>query len=306
MSVVAIDRVRQVMRHIRQVHATPLVERAMDIERVLGLLEDEDSRDLYQRELVFDRMRLLFRNIEDIVRCTGSISHEEWKGILDRTVRMRASGEIPAFSGPPCVEGVTVHRLASIYALEKCRYPRHVEVPKGVFIDCGAGCGETSVWAVAKGATVVYAFEPNPYVQTFLKENTGKFGQGRIGVMSLAVGGGRGKVDVMMRDIDSFDFARVVEREKGQVQCVSLDEWAKEHAVSPDFIKLDVEGCEWMALQGARETIARRKPRIAVAMYHNIADFWNFPLFLKRLVPEYRFWCRKTSLNAGFFLYASV
>jgi hypothetical protein len=33
---------------------------------------------------------------------------------------------------------------------------------------------------------------------------------------------------------------------------------------------------------------------------------WTIPTLLKRLVPEYRFWCRKNAPNVEFVLYASV
>ena len=45
-----------------------------------------------------------------------------------------------------------------------------------------------------------------------------------------------------------------------------------------DFIKLDIEGSERYALKGAAATIARFKPRMAIAAYHTKED--------RQLIPE--------------------
>ena len=65
--------------------------------------------------------------------------------------------------------------------------------------------------------------------------------------------------------------------------------------VAPDatFIKLDVEGAELEALKGAAGTIKRNRPKLAVCLYHRPGDLFEIPLFLKSLVPEYRFYLRQ-------------
>ena len=65
--------------------------------------------------------------------------------------------------------------------------------------------------------------------------------------------------------------------------------------VAPDatFIKLDVEGAELEALKGAAGTIKRNRPKVAVCLYHRPGDLFEIPLFLKSLVPEYRFYLRQ-------------
>jgi hypothetical protein len=54
------------------------------------------------------------------------------------------------------------------------------------------------------------------------------------------------------------------------------------------FIKMDVEGAEMKALYGARKTIEKHRPKLAICLYHNIEDFWNIPLLLSEWAP-YRF-----------------
>ena len=61
------------------------------------------------------------------------------------------------------------------------------------------------------------------------------------------------------------------------------------------FIKADIEGSEWDMLHGASETIQRCKPLMAICLYHNIYDFYRIPLYLKKLVPKYKFHIRHHS-----------
>lgn len=70
------------------------------------------------------------------------------------------------------------------------------------------------------------------------------------------------------------------------VETVSLDEYLAEEKIT--FIKMDIEGAEWRALQGAKKIIAFWKPKMAVCVYHRLEDMWKIPVFLKNLVPEYK------------------
>ena len=41
-------------------------------------------------------------------------------------------------------------------------------------------------------------------------------------------------------------------------------------------------------LRGAKKIISRDKPKMAICRYHNLTDYYEIPLFLKQLVPEYK------------------
>lgn len=73
------------------------------------------------------------------------------------------------------------------------------------------------------------------------------------------------------------------------------------------FIKLDIEGAEMEALVGAKRTIEKYKPKLAISVYHKKGDLWEIPLWLKNLVPEYKFYIRHHSYSfTDTVLYAIV
>jgi FkbM family methyltransferase len=57
----------------------------------------------------------------------------------------------------------------------------------------------------------------------------------------------------------------------------------------PHFIKMDIEGAEMHALRGARSTIARHAPAMAVSVYHHPAHLVEAFDLLRELRPDYRF-----------------
>lgn len=75
------------------------------------------------------------------------------------------------------------------------------------------------------------------------------------------------------------------------IETIDIDSYVQEQGLPRvDLIKLDVEGSELPALQGALETIKRFKPKLQVCIYHKPEDIWELPIFIRELVPEYRFY----------------
>lgn len=54
------------------------------------------------------------------------------------------------------------------------------------------------------------------------------------------------------------------------------------------FVKADVEGAEYNLLHGAKETIKKYKPKLAICCYHQVNDLTDIPLLIKELNPEYK------------------
>lgn len=72
-----------------------------------------------------------------------------------------------------------------------------------------------------------------------------------------------------------------------EVPVTTIDIEVKKHHLSDiSFIKMDIEGSEWEALIGAKETILRDLPKIAVCVYHKKDDLVKIPAFLMSLENE--------------------
>lgn len=71
---------------------------------------------------------------------------------------------------------------------------------------------------------------------------------------------------------------------------LNIDDWAARTSVpAVNYIKLDIEGAEGQALEGARRVIQKHQPTLAVALYHSLADFTSLPRLIDEMAPGYRF-----------------
>ena len=61
---------------------------------------------------------------------------------------------------------------------------------------------------------------------------------------------------------------------------------------------MDVEGAELKSLMGARNTIVKNHPRLAICAYHKLEDLYEIPEYILSLVPEYKFYLRHYASNA--------
>ncbi|HAV1780180.1 FkbM family methyltransferase [Enterobacter hormaechei] len=58
------------------------------------------------------------------------------------------------------------------------------------------------------------------------------------------------------------------------------------------FIKMDVEGAELKALEGAAETIRTWQPLLAISLYHKPEDLLTIPQYIQSLSADYAFYLR--------------
>lgn len=58
------------------------------------------------------------------------------------------------------------------------------------------------------------------------------------------------------------------------------------------YIKMDIEGSELGALKGARNTIQKYRPCMAVCVYHRKNDLIDIPLFINSIVENYNYYLR--------------
>ena len=156
-------------------------------------------------------------------------------------------------------------------------------LPDESFVDCGSYTGDTIQSFISKSGNrfrKVIAFEADPAVlprlQTFMS------GIGTRAVLhNVAVGAHKGVVHFAGNGIGG---GCITGDTGNEVPCVSLDEaLAREHV---SLIKMDIEGAELQALEGAHRVIWRDRPVLAICGYHQPDHLWRVLASLKNLTPD--------------------
>ncbi|MBQ9673710.1 MAG: FkbM family methyltransferase [Ruminococcus sp.] len=70
----------------------------------------------------------------------------------------------------------------------------------------------------------------------------------------------------------------------------NIDSLAKETAFT--YIKIDVEGVEFIAISGGSMLLKEKKPKLNVACYHRCADIYRLPAMIKKINPDYKIYMR--------------
>jgi FkbM family methyltransferase len=168
--------------------------------------------------------------------------------------------------------------------------------PGDVVLDCGAYIGRTAWEALAEGAQQVVAIEPSPRSLACLQRNMEKqINDGRVIVIGKGVWD---REDVLYLQehplVAASDYIADVHRatprdESVQVPLTTIDQLVNDLSLERvDFIKMDIEGSEQRAILGAKNTIARFKPRLAIAANHLPNDPERIPALVREIWPEYQ------------------
>lgn len=164
-----------------------------------------------------------------------------------------------------------------------------------VFVDAGS-CNLSSsikLKEYCKSVKKVYAFEPDPVNYQRCLERKEETGFDEAEVLPF---GTWSKRDTLHFQTLSTGASRICGDGNSSVPVVPIDEVvAPEEKVT--MIKMDVEGAELESLKGACQTIQRDRPKLAVCIYHKSEDMTEIPLYIQKLVPEYKFYLRHHSNN---------
>jgi FkbM family methyltransferase len=122
------------------------------------------------------------------------------------------------------------------------------------------------------------AFDPDPINLGLLQKSMN--GDPRVSIQPFGVGARK----ETLRFAVAGPGSHVSQDGACEVQIITLDEALRD--VAPTYIKFDIEGSELDALEGGKETIKRRRPKLAVCVYHAPDHLWRIPLRLRELLPD--------------------
>ncbi len=224
----------------------------MKILELYELLGDEVSRETLKRII---RWRIMAGILPEgrVDELFPIISSADWAELE------RRAEQFPAIEGDSLFDRLETWILKG-YEHEQCQ----VETGETVF-DIGAFTGNTGRYFAEKTGTKgkVYCFEPHPRFFALLQKNVRDCPQ----VECVQAGCAAKDGEAMLIDASTSS----VLSEKGVLPVVirSVDSFVAEHGISKvDYIKMDIEGLEPESLDGARETIRRFHPKLAVCVYH--------------------------------------
>lgn len=158
-----------------------------------------------------------------------------------------------------------------------------------IYLDLGAYTGDTALEFANMVSSYkrIYAVEPEERNFRKLFENTKELEN--IQLVNAAIGDVKGEI------LFTHGVGRGGALGKGKTRPVlqeSIDSILNGNPAS--YIKMDLEGEEGRALLGGKDSIAKYKPKMLVACYHRIDDFWKLPKQILELNPNYKIYLRKS------------
>jgi FkbM family methyltransferase len=195
------------------------------------------------------------------------------------------------------------------FILEQYAYKENntalVQAEQGdIVLDLGACWGDTAHYFASKvGASgKVYSFEFIPENIRLFKQNK-EFNPSlkeRINIVEHPVSD-VSDVEVYFKDYGPASIMKMESfpEQTGSVKTICIDDFVERYEVEKvDFIKMDIEGAEPLALNGAIKTIQKFRPKLAIAIYHGMDDFTNIPNWILDLDLDYEIFIGHYTIHA--------
>ena len=216
---------------------------------------------------------------ESMARARDLLVDDKSRRIYDQQCRLREFGDYGDLDTPTPQDQYIPSDLA--------RWDEPI-----TFVDCGAYDGDTIRTLIGAGYRIAsgLALEPDPDNYARLQRTLG----GEAPMTALRAGA-YSYATTLRFAASGGSGARVTEEGGTTIDVVRLDDVCAE--MTPTLIKMDIEGAERAALDGAIETLRRCRPALALSVYHRVDDLWHIPLWLHNLGLGYRFDLRSHAYN---------
>lgn len=155
-------------------------------------------------------------------------------------------------------------------------------------LDCGACIGDFSILfsALVHPHGSVHAFDPVPLHTKFIRHQA---------MLNPELSNILKTVELAVSNETRFIETNKVELNKispgnslGELfSSTTIDSYVSNNLDTVHYIKMDIEGSELDAIEGAKETIKNHKPKLAISTYHKPDHMWQIPLEILRINPDY-------------------
>lgn len=263
------------------------------------LLEDETEKQLYLKMIVSKLLGPVYvteqekekyihsRDVFDSLLVDNSIRQLQSVTRKLKFYNLSKLGyDIKVYGARALLDKLVIHNQ---YSYKDCK------VEKGDFVIDAGGCwGDTSLIfsSIVGNEGKIFTFEFFDDNLNILKENFShnkKFSENIILTEQPLYNKSN---EVLYLNHACADITTLTENKNNlnQYKTICIDDFVEKNKVEKiNFIKMDIEGCELKALQGAINTLKKYKPKLAIAAYHKYEDYYEIPKFLNELNVGYKF-----------------
>ena len=277
------------------------------ISQVMSLFSDDESRQLYAQEIVFCALCQIMR-MDLVPYFTGLMTNDEFSKYVDcmRSHKLFSLFEAPEDERSDAIKAMD---MTATFLLEQYRYKDLVCVEEGdICLDCGAFIGDTALYFTEGKPEKIYSFEIDHGNLKYLRANIENFGKTDVvEIVEQALGNRCSSMYYvpMHGNVSGGHIAEESDDEGSyQVDVTTIDEFCERRKIVTNFIKMDIEGAELDAIDGARKTIQKHHPKLAVCIYHKMEHRWEIPILVHEISPEYRLYLKKSQPYGETVLFA--
>ncbi len=236
--------------------------------------------DTFLPFLLHDRPSRVYENREQVLAAESLWADETSRAIYRAHVTWYATGDTSAM--PPRPKENT-YFPADLFSI----------APQEVVVDCGAFDGDTIRQVLSRSSGsfgAIHAIEGDPVSLGRLQESLRELPETcreKVHVYHFAICARR---MTLRFEATGGDGSKICTAGGVEVEGVPIDELFAHTPIT--MLKMDIEGAEYEALLGARKTLQRDRPILAICVYHTQNDIWRIPLLMRELLPDHRLYLR--------------
>lgn len=236
---------------------------------------------------------ILKRYAADIMGVYDILGDEQSKYTYGELIRARVTD---------CIVKDSLYCANHYFAVDAFQEANHDEV----FIDCGAYDGDSIIEYLENRKNVFgkcIAFEPDENNFRKLRRNLAvewkrrglsedtlclyPYGVDKKNNISYVIKSASHEgMDAKLVDapFDNEKYDEMTNSSTTTIRSVSIDEFVSEPF---HFLKADIESYEYRLLLGAENSIKKYRPKLTICIYHSALDFFQIPILIKKILPNY-------------------
>jgi FkbM family methyltransferase len=220
-------------------------------------------------------------HIDEIKQGENLWADEASRSLYNASLTMRTTGDYGVLPAPDFVH--------QYFPLDIPAWQQPIRL-----LDGGAFDGDTMLAFQTAGLQIesIAAFEPDVMNFQNLAKNVKKHFKRKAFLFPCGLWSSTVQLAFTM---GSGEASHVEETASSMIQVVKLDDVL--FNFQPNLIKMDIEGAELNALNGAYNMICDSFPGLAISIYHQPAHIWEIPLLLQSWNLGYSFYLRSHGYN---------